>query len=147
MTEPPQPELFLLSSLLPSCEELIVSLLAGTLVISSELEIGNSLEEDGSIDVVEGIILEDDDSSKEELEDELCSMLELLGVDEVDDGGRDDEELDGGSTGSLPLIVAIISFTNVLPDAVPTVIVVALTGLANVFIKSTPTLSLCDVIV
>ena len=101
-------------------------------------------------------MLVDEGSSEEEL-DSMLELLdvedgtdveELLGIEEVEDGGSDEDELlGGGSIGSSPLIVTMTSFTYVLPEEVPTVIVVALTGLANVLVKSTPTPSLCDVIV
>ena len=153
VTEPPQPELFLSSFPPSSWEELIASLLLGGFVV---VVVITSLEDDCSIEVVEGIMLVDEGSSEEEL-DSMLELLdvedgtdveELLGIEEVEDGGSDEDELlGGGSIGSSPLIVTMTSFTYVLPEDVPTVIVVALTGFANVLVKSTPTPSLCDVIV
>ena len=70
-------------------------------------------------------MLVDEGSSEEEL-DSMLELLdvedgtdveELLGIEEVEDGGSDEDELlGGGSIGSSPLIVTMTSFTYVLPE-------------------------------
>ena len=94
VTEPPQPERFLLSSLLPSsCEEVFVSLLLGMLEDSSELEILSELTDSEELDKLSELI----DS------DELEMLSELDEVEALEDSS-DSEDSSTGLETSPPLL-------------------------------------------